>query len=540
MNNRIRTRSQLYEVVDEEDEDDDCDCSDCMEGMEEEKRNRLRDDEMDESIGHKVFLEKPLMLKYQQQKINDYLPVPFTPLNNNILNRKDKYKNTQHKDVQHHCNDSKHEHFKENVFDVSHSSSSSNKYNTGRHDDVTRTPLRYNTSTPKIVAHLKNNNDEKLHKNMGLRKELVEKENGKLLGNKNLNIFLDKPTETKFKVNQQLNERVYVAECVDEGMSQSTLPSTLVGLPKILMRVSNNTLHNFVDFSSLNKDCNNDDEIKVSFMNRTLKEEVVSSGEEEQCDKDTTIGAACDDVCNNSTMDKSVANDNNTSVLSNKSATSLSLDNILEEFAKMNLNRLTAINRNDNSLTKQQKECKQYNSNTALPLKHHSPIKTSLSNDDIRNNQAPNAMLKDMGDKENKAQMVRSMSLLKVDPLTHPRIVSWSMSFGALMHDNLGCQCFMSFLKSEFCEENLLFWQTCRSYNELCANHQSTLESLKVFANQIYQQHLATNSPQPINVDHFVKKNIEEKLEKINGHDTQLKTFVGLFDVAMDHVCLPF
>ena len=87
------------------------------------------------------------------------------------------------------------------------------------------------------------------------------------------------------------------------------------------------------------------------------------------------------------------------------------------------------------------------------------------------------------------------------------RIANWAASFDNLLKDPEGVEVFTEFLKKEFAEENIIFYQYCQHYKLLADSYQA-----QEFAMRIFNQHLANGCPHPVNVDNQVLMNVCEKL----------------------------
>ena len=88
-----------------------------------------------------------------------------------------------------------------------------------------------------------------------------------------------------------------------------------------------------------------------------------------------------------------------------------------------------------------------------------------------------------------------------------PRIGSWAASFDNLLQDPIGVEIFSQFLKKEFAEENIIFYQYCQQFKRLTDTFQ-----MNELAMRIFNQHLTTGCPHPVNVDNQVLMSVCEKL----------------------------
>lgn len=70
---------------------------------------------------------------------------------------------------------------------------------------------------------------------------------------------------------------------------------------------------------------------------------------------------------------------------------------------------------------------------------------------------------------------------------------SWSTSFEKVMKSAAGCSCFRQFLRTEFSEENMMFWLACE---ELKKETNKTVVEEKV--RQIYEDFISILSPKEV------------------------------------------
>ncbi|XP_043927878.1 uncharacterized protein LOC122802295 [Protopterus annectens] len=78
------------------------------------------------------------------------------------------------------------------------------------------------------------------------------------------------------------------------------------------------------------------------------------------------------------------------------------------------------------------------------------------------------------------------------------RIASWAVSFERLLQDPLGIQYFSEFLKKEFSEENILFWQACELFSHVSEHDKKQLSQM---AKEIYSNFLSSKAITPVNID---------------------------------------
>ncbi|MCJ8732031.1 hypothetical protein PDJAM_G00206440 [Pangasius djambal] len=88
-------------------------------------------------------------------------------------------------------------------------------------------------------------------------------------------------------------------------------------------------------------------------------------------------------------------------------------------------------------------------------------------------------------------------------------VTVWSESIEKLLESPAGLHAFTEFLRSEYSEENIMFWQACEEYKKITCRTEMTCE-----ANRIYSEFVQTEAPRQINIDcktrATISKNIAE------------------------------
>uniref|UniRef100_A0A8D1FX37 Regulator of G-protein signaling 12 n=1 Tax=Sus scrofa TaxID=9823 RepID=A0A8D1FX37_PIG len=82
--------------------------------------------------------------------------------------------------------------------------------------------------------------------------------------------------------------------------------------------------------------------------------------------------------------------------------------------------------------------------------------------------------------------------------LRERRVASWAVSFERLLQDPLGIRYFSDFLRKEFSEENILFWQACECFNHVPAHDK---KELSCRAREIFSKFLSSKATTPVNID---------------------------------------
>ncbi|XP_031706681.1 regulator of G-protein signaling 12 [Anarrhichthys ocellatus] len=78
------------------------------------------------------------------------------------------------------------------------------------------------------------------------------------------------------------------------------------------------------------------------------------------------------------------------------------------------------------------------------------------------------------------------------------RVASWAACFERLLQDPVGVRYFSEFLKKEFSEENILFWQACEYFSHVPAADKKQLGQR---AGEIYNSFLSSKATMPVNID---------------------------------------
>uniref|UniRef100_A0A6I8NAJ9 Regulator of G protein signaling 12 n=1 Tax=Ornithorhynchus anatinus TaxID=9258 RepID=A0A6I8NAJ9_ORNAN len=82
--------------------------------------------------------------------------------------------------------------------------------------------------------------------------------------------------------------------------------------------------------------------------------------------------------------------------------------------------------------------------------------------------------------------------------LRERRVASWAVSFERLLQDPAGVRYFSDFLRKEFSEENILFWQACEYFNHVPAHDK---KELSYRAREIFSKFLCSKATTPVNID---------------------------------------
>ncbi|XP_005742068.1 regulator of G-protein signaling 21, partial [Pundamilia nyererei] len=84
---------------------------------------------------------------------------------------------------------------------------------------------------------------------------------------------------------------------------------------------------------------------------------------------------------------------------------------------------------------------------------------------------------------------------------------------------------FREFLKSEYSEENILFWLDCEEYKKI-----KTVPEMISSANRIYSEFVQTEAPRQINIDCTTRESITNNISKptLTSFDTAQKHIYSL------------
>ncbi|CAM4625741.1 regulator of G-protein signaling 5a [Siphateles boraxobius] len=88
----------------------------------------------------------------------------------------------------------------------------------------------------------------------------------------------------------------------------------------------------------------------------------------------------------------------------------------------------------------------------------------------------------------------------KLQKPTPEEAAQWRESLEKVLSNSYGLATFKSFLRSEFSEENIEFWEACEGFKK-------TKSPLKMAtkAKKIYEDFIQTGGPKEVNIDHFTK-----------------------------------
>nr|XP_033936290.1 regulator of G-protein signaling 8-like [Pseudochaenichthys georgianus] len=110
-------------------------------------------------------------------------------------------------------------------------------------------------------------------------------------------------------------------------------------------------------------------------------------------------------------------------------------------------------------------------------------------------------------------------------------IVAWGESLDQLLECKTGQLVFEDFLRTEYSEENLLFWLACEDYRKTTSQTEITT------AKRIYTEFVQVDAPRQINIDCVTRESIRENLSQPwpNCFDRAQRLIYGL----MENDCYP-
>ncbi|XP_041860901.1 regulator of G-protein signaling 19 isoform X2 [Melanotaenia boesemani] len=99
----------------------------------------------------------------------------------------------------------------------------------------------------------------------------------------------------------------------------------------------------------------------------------------------------------------------------------------------------------------------------------------------------------------------------------------WSQSFDKLMRNPAGRNVFREFLRTEYSEENMLFWLACEDLKE-----EANKNAIEEKARSIYEDYISILSPKEVSLDARVREVINRKMQDPTPHtfeDAQLQIY---------------
>ncbi|KAI5945831.1 Regulator of G-protein signaling 12 [Manis javanica] len=116
----------------------------------------------------------------------------------------------------------------------------------------------------------------------------------------------------------------------------------------------------------------------------------------------------------------------------------------------------------------------------------------------VSDGELPGADLKGCVSKHSLSSNASLPSVQSCPRLRERRVASWAVSFERLLQDPLGVRYFSDFLRKEFSEENILFWQACEYFSHVPAHDK---KELSYRAREIFSKFLCSKATTPVNID---------------------------------------
>lgn len=96
-----------------------------------------------------------------------------------------------------------------------------------------------------------------------------------------------------------------------------------------------------------------------------------------------------------------------------------------------------------------------------------------------------------------------------LDKPTYEVVYAWSQSFENLMKNKLGQKYFAEFLKGEYSDENILFWQACEELKR-----EKNAEKIEEKARIIYEDFISILSPKEVSLDSRVREIVNTNMSR--------------------------
>ncbi|XP_062315746.1 regulator of G-protein signaling 19 isoform X1 [Osmerus eperlanus] len=125
-----------------------------------------------------------------------------------------------------------------------------------------------------------------------------------------------------------------------------------------------------------------------------------------------------------------------------------------------------------------------------------------------------------------KSQETRMETIPNCEACTKPtmeEIRMWAQSFDKLMKNPAGRNVFREFLRTEYSEENMLFWLSCEDLKQ-----EISKSSIEEKARIIYEDYVSILSPKEVSLDSRVREVINKKMADPTPHtfeDAQLQIY---------------
>jgi regulator of G-protein signaling len=99
------------------------------------------------------------------------------------------------------------------------------------------------------------------------------------------------------------------------------------------------------------------------------------------------------------------------------------------------------------------------------------------------------------------------------DKASYEEVAGWGVAFDRLMKNKSGQKYFAEFLKSEYSDENILFWQACEELKR-----ERNTEKIEEKARIIYEDFISILSPKEVSLDSRVREIINNNMVHPTAH----------------------
>ncbi|XP_041701328.1 regulator of G-protein signaling 19-like [Coregonus clupeaformis] len=129
-------------------------------------------------------------------------------------------------------------------------------------------------------------------------------------------------------------------------------------------------------------------------------------------------------------------------------------------------------------------------------------------------------------DRRRKSLETRLETIPNCEACTKPTLEEirvWAQSFDKLMKNPAGRNVFREFLRTEYSEENMLFWLACEDLKQ--EMNKNTVDEK---ARMIYEDYISILSPKEVSLDSRVREVINRKIQEPTPHtfeDAQLQIY---------------
>ncbi|XP_028283130.1 regulator of G-protein signaling 13-like [Parambassis ranga] len=115
----------------------------------------------------------------------------------------------------------------------------------------------------------------------------------------------------------------------------------------------------------------------------------------------------------------------------------------------------------------------------------------------------------------------------KAEGLCFEEMSQWSHSLERLLASKYGLKIFQAFLKSEFSDENLEFWEVCENYKKIRSSFRMSSRAKKIF-----KRYIQAEAPREINIDYKTKELIRRNIKAPSAvcFDDAQKVVYGLME----------